>query len=417
MRSVFSFLTALAAISVGAAAFEVSVITFGSETQKQGLKSPDVSTATLQQLLELRSRSPTTSSLQNSDEDNIEFLNRLAGPPTRLFGAPAADGGLDALLVVLGGLTDEIGRSIQAEYQDELSTTAFVTGPAKDTFLDYILEPRPEGIVSPESKHCSLSSDTNNEGFVMSCLPANFNLTFSGGFLDQITIGESWVNRRKELVVMHIAFKVFHICSKLDKRPMLNISLPKYQGSTAYLSNLKSFLSDLRSLSLNGRIVTAVALPDLNASHKLTRLRRAPEHTALDTTFSWVRDERPMIADQHAQASLSLAPVCYASNSSCNDATNTCSGHGVCHEKSGGCYACLCHDTYIKTASGAERKIRWGGSACQKRDISTPFFLIMGVTVAVLLAVISAIAMVFGLGNDELPGVISAGVGTARAQK
>jgi hypothetical protein len=112
MRSVFSFLTSLAAISVGAAALEASVITFGSGTQKQGLKSPDISSATLRQLLELRTRSPTTSSLQSSDEDNLEFLNRLAGPPTRLFGAPAADRGLDALLVVLEGLTDEIGMTM-----------------------------------------------------------------------------------------------------------------------------------------------------------------------------------------------------------------------------------------------------------------------------------------------------------------
>ncbi|KAL4734633.1 hypothetical protein BDV11DRAFT_197789 [Aspergillus similis] len=395
MRSVFSFLTTLAAISVGAAALEVSVITFGSETQRQGLKSPDISSATLQQLLELRSGSPTTSSLQSSDEDNIKFLNKLAGPPTHLFNAPAADGGLDALLVVLEGLTDEIGRSIQAEYQDELLTTAFVTGSAKDTFLYHILEARLEGIVTSESKHCSFSSHTD-EGFV-SCLPANFNLTLSSGFLDQITIGESWINDLRELVVMRIAFKS--------------------RGNTAYINNLKTFLSNLRSLSLNGKRVTAIALPNLNASQKLSRLRRAPEHTALDTTFSWDRDERLMIADQHAQASLSLAPVCYASNSSCNDATDTCSGHGACYEKSGGCYACLCHDTYVKTASGAERKIRWGGSACQKRDISTPFFLIIGVTVAVSLAVISAITMIFGLGNDELPGVISAGVGTARAQK
>lgn len=97
---------------MGAAALEASVITFGSGIQKQGLKSADISSATLQQLLELRTKSPTTSSLQSSDEENLEFLNRLAGPPTRLFGAPAADGGLDTLLVVLEGLTDEIGMTM-----------------------------------------------------------------------------------------------------------------------------------------------------------------------------------------------------------------------------------------------------------------------------------------------------------------
>ncbi|KAL4981803.1 hypothetical protein BDW68DRAFT_171807 [Aspergillus falconensis] len=400
MRSVFSFVTTLAAITVGTTALEASVITFGSETQKQGLKSPDISSATLRQLLELRSGSPTTSSLGSSDEENIEFLNKLAGSPARLFGAPAADaadGGLDTLLVVLEGLTGDIGRSIQDEYRNELLTTAFATGSAKDTFLDYILEARAEGIVNQESKHCSSSSDINESCFQGFGLPENFDLTLGNGVLSQVTMGESWINYRKGLVVVRIAFKS--------------------RGILGHINDLKSFLSNLRSLSLNGRRVTAVVLPDPNATQKMPRSRRAPEHTALDTTINWGMNERFMTADQQAQASLSLAPVCYASNSSCNDATNTCSGHGVCYEKSGGCYACLCHDTYVQTASGAERKIQWGGSACQKRDISSPFFLIMGVTITILLVVTSAIAMIFGLGNDELPGVISFGVGSARAQK
>ncbi|KAL6239430.1 hypothetical protein BDW75DRAFT_140338 [Aspergillus navahoensis] len=396
MRPVFSFLTTLAVITAGTTALEASIITFGSETQQQGPKSPDISTATLRQLLELRSRSPTTSSLESTDEENIEFLNKLAGPPARLFGATPTDEGLDTLLVVLEGLTGGIGRSLHDEYGNELLTAAFATGSAKDTFLDSILEARAEGIVSPESKHCSFPSDTN-EGFVMSCLPENFDLTLDSGLLNQVTMGEYWVNYRKGLVVVHIAFKS--------------------QGIPGYINNLKSFLSSLRSLSLNGRRVTAVVLPDSSATQKPPRSRRAPEHTALDTTINWETDKRLMAADQQAQVSLPIAPVCYASNSSCNDATNTCSSHGACYEKSSGCYACLCHETYVKTASGAERKIQWGGAACQKRDISSPFFLIMGVTITVLLAITSAIVMVFGLGNDELPGVISAGVGSARAQK
>ncbi|KAL4971280.1 hypothetical protein BDW66DRAFT_146428 [Aspergillus desertorum] len=393
MRSVFSFLTTLAVITVGTTALEASVITFGSEPQKQGLY---ISSATLRQLLELRSRSSTTSSLGSLDEENIQWLNKLAGAPAHLFGAPAADGGLDDLLVVLEGLTDDIGRSIQDEYGNGLLTTAFATGSAKDTFLDYILEAKAEGIVSPESKHCSFSSDTN-EASVMSCLPENFDLPLGSGFFSQVTMGETWVNDRKRFAVVHIIFKS--------------------QDISGHINDLKSFLSNLRSLSLNGRRVTAVVVSDSSATQKPSRSRRAPEHTALDATINWKMDEQFITADQQAQASLSLAPVCYASNSSCNDATNTCSGHGACYEKSRGCYACLCHDTYVKTASGAKRKIQWGGSACQKMDISSPFFLIMGVTITVFLAVTSAIVMIFGLGNVELPGVISAGVGSARAPK
>lgn len=124
-------------------------------------------------------------------------------------------------------------------------------------------------------------------------------------------------------------------------------------------------------------------------------------------------------------SSLHVAPVCYASNSSCNEMTNTCSGHGYCYRKSGSsdqstnsdCYSCKCQETTLRKDDGTVQKIRWGGSACQKRDISSPFFLVTGVTILILVATGAAIGMLYSVGSEQLPGVISAGVGSVRTQK
>lgn len=114
-----------------------------------------------------------------------------------------------------------------------------------------------------------------------------------------------------------------------------------------------------------------------------------------------------------------LALVCHASESSCKEATNNCSGHGSCYRQSGSgngdtvsdCYACKCQETTIKNQDGTIQKVRWAGSACQKRDISSPFFLITGVTIIGIVAISAAVGLLFKIGQDELPGVISAGVG------
>lgn len=119
-----------------------------------------------------------------------------------------------------------------------------------------------------------------------------------------------------------------------------------------------------------------------------------------------------------------LAPVCHSSNSSCADATNNCSGHGYCYLKhgsgdgdsSGNCYACRCQQTVVRNSDGSTRKIQWGGPACQKKDISSSFFLIAGVSVLVIVTVGSAVGMLFGMGQEELPSVIAAGVGASKTQ-
>ncbi|KAL4867871.1 hypothetical protein BDV12DRAFT_111682 [Aspergillus spectabilis] len=420
MRFLFSFLTTLAAITVGSTALQTSIFTFRPEAQTRDQELSLISSATLQQLLELRGGSSTSSTLEGSDESTIELLSRLAGPSNRVFGAPIEDGGLSTIVVILEGLGHNIDSSLRSEYQSGLVTSAFATESTRDVFFNTLLDARPNDIVGLKSKHCSfystrdVSSETR-EITKLNCLTEHFEIqpfvrTLNNGLLDQASVGESWIDELKGTLVLRLAFKTESTST----------------GPSVLLESLNSLFSDLHSLASNGKRVTAAILPSSNATRKLSYSRRALDVSKMDsTTISSVRNTQPMAFEPRAKVPLSLAPVCYASNSTCNEATNSCSGHGVCYKKSGSeseagsgdCYACRCYETYVKNEDGTERKVQWGGSACQKKDISSPFFLIAGVTITITVVVSAAIGMLFGVGNTELPGVISAGVGAVRTQK
>jgi hypothetical protein len=111
--------------------------------------------------------------------------------------------------------------------------------------------------------------------------------------------------------------------------------------------------------------------------------------------------------------------------------TDSCSGHGECVDKYGSsrgnsstsaasCFVCLCKATAVEhgDGSGAQSKgrktIQWGGNKCQKRDVSVPFWLITGFTVAIVGAVTFAIGMLYSVGQEPLPGVIGAGVSRSK---
>ena len=59
----------------------------------------------------------------------------------------------------------------------------------------------------------------------------------------------------------------------------------------------------------------------------------------------------------------------------------------------------------------------WGGAACQKKDVSAPFFLLAGLTIALVGVVSWGIGLLMSVGQEELPSVIGAGVAGPRAQK
>ncbi|MCJ1468368.1 hypothetical protein MMC07_006996 [Pseudocyphellaria aurata] len=119
-----------------------------------------------------------------------------------------------------------------------------------------------------------------------------------------------------------------------------------------------------------------------------------------------------------------ILPICHASLKECNISTNNCSGHGTPYKKysdpkskAPACYACNCTTTVQTRKDGKIKTTKWGGPACQKKDVSVPFWLLTGFTIAMVATVSWAIGLVFSIGQEDLPSVIGAGVAGPRAQK
>ena len=121
-------------------------------------------------------------------------------------------------------------------------------------------------------------------------------------------------------------------------------------------------------------------------------------------------------------------PICHASLDACVGATNNCSSHGSCHKKyssSAGdgdgatkdCYACRCAPTVLRDSDTLVKTIYWGGNACQKKDVSAPFFLLAGISIVLVGAMTWAVALLFSIGQEPLPSVIGAGVAPVSSTK
>lgn len=146
----------------------------------------------------------------------------------------------------------------------------------------------------------------------------------------------------------------------------------------------------------------------------------------MDGTLSKNDNLESLVKSEYQDSLLSTSfPSCFTSEASCIEATHGCSGHGSCHNKersvNGGaksdCYTCKCRETITRKEDGSIQKSSWGGSACQKKDISTPFFLVAGISIMAIAATGAAVGMLYYVGQEELPGVISAGVGTMGLKK
>jgi hypothetical protein len=61
--------------------------------------------------------------------------------------------------------------------------------------------------------------------------------------------------------------------------------------------------------------------------------------------------------------------------------------------------------------------VQWGGTACEKKDVSVEFWLFASFGIAMTGLVAGAIGLLYIMGTEELPSVIGAGVAGPRATK
>ncbi|RMZ78049.1 hypothetical protein DV737_g4013, partial [Chaetothyriales sp. CBS 132003] len=66
---------------------------------------------------------------------------------------------------------------------------------------------------------------------------------------------------------------------------------------------------------------------------------------------------------------------------------------------------------------GSQKTVHWGGHACEKKDVSVPFIIFASFGVAFTALIAGGIALLFSMGGEALPSVLSAGVAGPTARR
>lgn len=158
-------------------------------------------------------------------------------------------------------------------------------------------------------------------------------------------------------------------------------------------------------------------------SDKVEHLRRDINEQVISsfgTTADFVEPTPPVSEENVVKPPKGRIPSCFTSVESCVSGTNNCSHQGECVDRFGGakgktvkeaCFVCHC----LSTRHGKSNSLtHWAGPTCAKKDISVPFWLFAGTTLALIGIVSLAISSLYSIGDEKLPGVIGAGVSKSK---
>lgn len=181
------------------------------------------------------------------------------------------------------------------------------------------------------------------------------------------------------------------------------------QVSENYKKSCLSVTDLFQAIKLNIRIALLLSPPS-ELPVELGRIDEALEKRQLQPPQS------PLPPNQNKtlppQEPLFSTSTCFPTVDECTNSTNSCSSHGACTNATRvirgerkTCFVCACQ----VTTSSTGRKEDWVGTACEKEDVSGPFVLLAGTTIGLLLITIGTIKLLTNMGNEQLPGVLTAG--------
>lgn len=160
-----------------------------------------------------------------------------------------------------------------------------------------------------------------------------------------------------------------------------------------------------------GKIVFVMTPPSHSADGKRLRGPASQSVDAFSTVPYSLRKRQAQ--SPGVRPIVSTGGLCYTSQDQCSNSTASCSGHGACVQgrrvgpatTSGTeCWVCQCAVT--KDTSGRNRY--YGGSMCQKEDLSSQTFLLVGSVFLLVFICISAVALLGSVGSEPLPSTLSA---------
>ncbi|KAA6416388.1 MAG: hypothetical protein FRX48_01108 [Lasallia pustulata] len=431
-----------------AAIAQGSVYTFDADPQPAiaGLTSPSITPETARLVLACRLGLSQYHSLHNADETTIEYLNRFGGRQKRLLPSYQDELPLGKLLVMVEGVGDPT-----AVFDSNIATPAFTISRP----------PSPQDNLQLSSDF--LSQDEHQRSRDRSCI-AEFpeGSGFRGGLHARSDYSEHCdvedlyriLSEMRDALDGFEAFEVFPRFRQYgygpgDTTAIFHISLPEMiaredgTSSARYKSSIESLRLSFQTLKADSifQESTIILMPPAQKAAKRTGNPYGTYEVPSKSIYARQQQiEEPLSAAPIPEASPQLKqphtlynstfrkgilPICHSDEATCESATDSCAGHGKCVLKyttgsgenlTSTCYACQCGNTTRVNADGTVKTTFWGGPACQKKDVSSPFFLIAGFTIVLVATVSWGIGLMFSIGQEELPSVIGAGVAGPRAK-
>ncbi|PSR83401.1 hypothetical protein BD289DRAFT_506612 [Coniella lustricola] len=323
-----------------------------------------------------------------STEDALSYVSQYGKVAKGLFGTQAVGSVPSQLVVLIEGVTKSNAKPLKEEFESQGSKPAFtIADPPSAKANKYFLDRELASVAG--SCDVATAVDPFSSCWTGLSLVVKYDAAKNPEILD--TLINSLTRLRAE-VTSNALEAVFVLLPESSRSPEHGY------WTTNPPSELRrrdeTPISDTNSKSV---IVAEAQGEDLSA---------LPFVAQLDTT--------------------KLNSGCFTSYNSCVSATNNCTGHGTCLDRyamgtSGGqsgdkqCFICYCGTTSKHPDQEDDfQHTHWGGTYCQKIDVSSQFWLLVGTTVILIGLVGGSIALLFNVGEEKLPGVIGAGVSRAK---
>ncbi|OXV07696.1 hypothetical protein Egran_04541 [Elaphomyces granulatus] len=397
------------------------IYTFDSNLQLKPSRGISLSEDSTKLVLERRITSTTeSSSLGLLGEEVIEVLDRFGGLQTPLFGSAEGDEVSRKLLIVCHGVDSATVTAVSDTHPSDFYAPHTLRDFVEDSYLETLIHPTHDAAAYSEA--CSFD------------------------FKGEESTGDSakLIELQECLSTQSVFRETFRIIDKDLLTHFPSVSIRSWVGETGASRNvstddptlvegfLRNLFQHLILLSELKQETTVVLLPAMSTTLQPIQIPTTRYNWKAQLVASSSNPASPKIKPRSVESNVlretvlsSLVPSCYKTNLTCVRETNNCSGRGYCYRKYvstdealPNCYSCKCMEEVKKDKDGSIiSRVRWGGPACQKKDVSAMFFLLASITIIVAVAVASAISQLLSVGQEELPSVIGAGVGTLRAQK
>ncbi|KAF2869525.1 hypothetical protein BDV95DRAFT_498359 [Massariosphaeria phaeospora] len=354
-------------------------------------------------------------SIESSNDEAIQQINAYGGrqPRLRLLGGGDA-GRTKAQVLIWVDDVEDVNDIIQApsSYSTAFTISSPPLAPDNDRLIqDFILQ------AESMPKHPDPKGRTYSVGIEVEA--ALSPLRLSRTFNDYLTIIRAGTADKS----------VFPDIKERIARILEQASAEKEQGFAITVvlmppsaSHSKRSAHPYGTYSLSNGIATRREKTEAPLSLASSQPATAPQSS--NPNISDLGDLTMTTAAEDDNLVLGILPACFETQEVCEKQTRNCSSHGECkvlHKGSAGkgerkdCYGCACQATIHhvgedKGMEGKKKTTHWGGPACQKKDVSVPFFLFASSGIFLAFLISAGIGMLYTMGSEELPSVIGAGV-------